>query len=108
MHFEEKKYSYTIYHFISIDTQMLIDAYIPAISSEHTLFYYTSPYYGRDACVDSLWMAYESLAASATNKEFLMPAPAALPLGTKVVLQCLALPTSRTQSLQKYETKIVT
>ena len=40
---------------------------------------------------------YESLAASATNREFRI-SPPPFPLGTKVVLQCLAEPTSRTQS----------
>ena len=85
---------------------MLLDTTFPHIQCTHSLLLHF-PILGRDTCVDSLWMAYESLAASGTNKEFLMPAPAALPLGTKVVLQCLALPTSRTQSLQKYETKIV-
>ena len=83
------------YHSLSLHLNRYTNAHryihTPHIQCTHSL-YYTSPYYGRDACVDSLWMAYESLAASATNKEFLMPAPAVLPLGTKVVLQCLALP----------------
>ena len=103
MHFEGKKY---IYHFISIDTQMLIDTYIPPYPM-HTLSSTTLPHI-RQRCMcrfplDGLW----KLSSICNQQRVPDASSSSIATGHEGCLAVLGTTNITYTVTAKYETKIV-